>query len=157
MVFFHWVRSSLVSNFCLTAGSFFSGIIELTRRKLIRDPAFLDRFSLEPGETLVSAESRMTPEIPLYREAGKRKVYPSWVDGLGHVNNARYGDIIYDLLHEGGTAPEGNIKRLELYFVGELRSGEEVLLLRRDLPGGCSILGVHSDGGHAFYANVSFA
>jgi len=140
------------------AGSFFSGIIDLGRRKLIRDPAFLGKFLLEPGETLLEADSRMSPELSLYREAGRRKVYPSWVDGLGHVNNARYGDIIYDVLQDDETAPEGKLKRLELYFTGELRRGEEVLLLRRDLPGGCSILGIHEEsGGHAFYSNVTFA
>ncbi len=123
----------------------FSALIDLKNRRIIRDLGYLNRFNLPAYEPILAAESRMTPNPADYREAGRRKVLPSWLDGLRHVNNARYGDMVYDLLCGEGASPEGRLKRLEFYFVGELHCGEEVRLLRQDTPECCSVLGVHGE------------
>ena len=137
--------------------SCFSGLIDLTARRIIRDRAYLERYSLPVGDQLLDADSRMNPEIVKYREADRRKVYPSWLDGLGHVNNARYGDMIFDTLSAAGSFA-GILRRLELYFVGELHEGEEVALLLREDPGCASVLGVHGHSGEAaFCSRVFFA
>ncbi len=135
--------------------SCFSGLIDLNARKLIRDRAYLERYSLPAGEPLIQAESRMAPQIEEYREIHRRQVYPSWLDGLGHVNNSRYGDMIYDTLCAAG-AGEGLLRRLELYFTGELREGEDVALLLRKEPGSASILGVHGQSGEAAFCSRIF-
>ncbi len=135
--------------------SCFSGLIDLGARKIIRDRAYLERFALPVGEPLIEAESRMTPELSKYREADRRKVYPSWLDGLGHVNNARYGDMIFDTL-SGADAFQGTLRRLELYFVGELHEWEEVTLLLSAEPECRSILGVHSESGEAAFCSRVF-
>ena len=114
-----------------------------------------ERFSLPVGEPLIEAESRMTPELEKYREEDRRKIYPSWLDGLGHVNNSRYGDMIFDTLSAAG-AYEGALRRLELYFVGELHEGEEVSLLLRREPGSASVLGVHGQSGEAAFCSRVF-
>ena len=135
----------------------FSGLIDLAARKIIRDRAYLERYSLPVGEELLEADSRMNPEIGKYREADRRKVYPSWLDGLGHVNNARYGDMIFDTLSAADSFA-GTLRRLELYFVGELHEGEEVALLLREDPGCASVIGVHGQSGEAaFCSRVFFA
>ena len=133
----------------------FSGLIDLGARKIIRDRAFLERYTLPVGEPLIEAESRMSPQIEEYRIADRRKVYPSWLDGLGHVNNARYGDMIFDTLSAAGIR-DGQLRRLELYFVGELHEGEEVSLLLRDAPDCRSILGIHSESGEAAFCSRVF-
>ena len=135
----------------------FSGLIDLNARRIIRDRAYLERYSLPIGEPLLEADSRMTPDLTKFREADKRKVYPSWLDGLGHVNNARYGDMIFDALSAAGSF-RGMLRRLELYFVGELHEWEEVTLLLSEEPECCSILGVHGENGDAaFSSRVFFA
>ena len=84
-------------------------------------------------------------------------MHPSWLDALGHVNNARYGDMIYDQLCLDASTPARRVRRLELYFVGELHGFEEVALLRRDTEEEISILGLHGKtGDHAFYSRVFF-
>ena len=135
--------------------SCFSGIIDLGARRIIRDRAYLERYSLPEGEPLTDADSRMSPEIEKYREADRRKVYPSWLDGLGHVNNARYGDMIFDTLSAAG-AFRGMLRRLELYFTGELHEGEEVALLLREEAECCSLLGLHGNGGEAAFCSRVF-
>ena len=139
------------------AMSCFSGLIDLSARRIIRDRAYLERYTLPVGETLLEADSRMAIDPARFREADRRKVYPSWLDGLGHVNNARYGDMIFDTLSAAG-AFRGTLRRLELYFVGELHEGEEVSLQLCEEAGCCSVLGTRGDSGEsAFSARVFFA
>ena len=139
------------------ATSCFSALIDLGSRRIARDRAFLDRFTLPEYESLIEAGSRMAPELAEYREVDRQTVRPSWLDALGHVNNARYGDMIYDELCGEGSTPLRKVHRLELYFVGELHCGEEVALLRRDTEDECSILGLHGKTGeHAFYSRIYF-
>ena len=135
----------------------FSGLIDLSARKIIRERSYLERYSLPVGEQLLEADSRMSIDITKYRAADRRKVYPSWLDGLGHVNNSRYGDMVYDTLCAAGSF-RGMLRRLEFYFVGELHEGEEVTLLVSDEPGSCSVLGIRGESGEAaFSARVFFA
>ena len=145
----HEDGSPAVSTAC------FSGLIDLGARKIIRDRAYLERYTLPLGQPLIEAESRMTPELEKYREADRRKVYPSWLDGLGHVNNARYGDMIFDTLSAAGSF-RGMLRRLELYFTGELHEGEEVTLLLREEPDCCSLLGIHGQSGEAAFCSRVF-
>ena len=139
------------------ATSCFSALIDLRNRRIARDREFLERYTLPQHETLIEANSRMAPALEQYREAGRQTVRPSWLDALGHVNNARYGDMIYDQLCLDDSTPARRVRRLELYFVGELHCGEEVALLRRDTEEEISILGLHGKtGDHAFYSRVFF-
>ena len=107
------------------------------------------------GETLLEADSRMAPDAAQYREADRRKVYPSWLDGLGHVNNARYGDMIFDTLSAAGSF-DGMLRRLELYFMGELHEGEEVALLLRKEADCHSVMGIHSESGESAFCSRIF-
>jgi acyl-ACP thioesterase len=131
----------------------FSALIDLKARRIVRDLDYLNRFSLPAHEPLLEAQSRLSVNAADYREAGRRRVLPSWLDGLRHVNNARYGDMIYDLLSGEETSPRKKLKRMEIYFLEELRCGEEVVLLRQDLPGCCSVLGVRGEGGSPAFSS----
>ena len=134
----------------------FSALIDLKARRIIRDLEYLNRFSLPACEPILDAESRFVSRPADYREAGRRQVRPSWLDGLRHVNNARYGDMIYDVLSGEAPSPEGKLRRLELYFTEELRCGEEVILLRQDGPECCSVLGMHAGADTPAFASRVF-
>lgn len=138
--------------------SCFSGLVDTKTRRMVRDSALLAQFDLPHGRKLIEADSRMQPDLSQFTVAARRQVYPSWVDGLGHVNNTRYGDMIVDLLFADGKGPEGRLRRFELYFVSELHRGEEVILLRHDIPeGGTELAGLHGDSrSPAFYARVFY-
>ena len=137
------------------AFSCFSALIDLEARRIIRDRDYLERYSLPAGTALTEAESRMTPQLEDYRPVDRRRVYPSWLDGLGHVNNARYGDMIFDTLSASGGF-EGTLKRFELYFVGELHEGEEVSLLLKEDRDCRSVLGLHGSSGEAAFCSRVF-
>ena len=54
-----------------------------------------------------------------------RKVYNSYIDCLGHVNNCRYGDFAYDALSDDEINRMGKLKRIEIYFISELRNKDQ--------------------------------
>ena len=137
------------------AFSCFSALIDLSARRIIRDRDYLERYSMPAGEPLLEAESRMAPDVAEYRRADRRRVYPSWLDALGHVNNSRYGDMIFDTLSASGLK-EGFLRRFELYFVGELHEGEEVELLLWESPDCRSVLGLHGESGEVTFCSRIF-
>ena len=135
----------------------YSALVDSATRKIVKDPAVFAHFDIPPGERLVISDSRMHPKLADFREADRRYVYPSWLDGLGHVNNSRYGDMITDVLAADEGSQDKRLKRVEFYFVGELHRGETVTLLRSDPEAGkTEFAGLHPDGSNAFFARTYF-
>ena len=56
-----------------------------------------------------------------YELAETRKVYNSYLDLLGHVNNCRYSEFAYDTFTAEEKARLADLKRMEVYFESELR------------------------------------
>ena len=54
----------------------------------------------------------------------ERTVQPSQIDCLGHVNNCRYGELAYDVFSEEEQGNLKNLKRMDIYFLSELRAGD---------------------------------
>lgn len=63
-----------------------------------------------------------------FKNVDLRKVYGSCIDGLGHVNNCRYGEFAYDALTEEEQSKQ--IKRLDICFRSELKKGDELSILK---------------------------
>lgn len=83
--------------------------------------------SLPAGETLMVAAGRrpdLPERLPLIET---RTVRPSWIDGLGHMNNVRYGELVYDALPEA-RARMRELRRADVWFMHELREGDRVLM-----------------------------
>lgn len=57
-----------------------------------------------------------------YIDVDRRKVYGSCIDGLGHVNNCRYGEFAYDALTEDEQSKQ--INRMDIRFRSELKKGD---------------------------------
>lgn len=120
-------------------GATFSTLLDLNQRRVCTDPEMLARFALPAGEQLMQASDRLRLKTPALDPAETRTVRPSWIDGVGHVNNCRYGEIVYDTLTDAQRAQMANLKRLELYFVSETRLGEQLALHRIDEPQGAIV------------------
>ncbi len=54
----------------------------------------------------------------------ERTVQPSQIDCLGHVNNCRYGELAYDVFSEDEQENLKDLKRMDIYFLSELRAGD---------------------------------
>ncbi len=82
------------------------------------------------GEKLTHGESRIKFNPEGFTLAEELKIRPSWIDAVGHVNNARYFEMVYDALSDCEQSRMAELKRLEAYFISELHKGESVTLNR---------------------------
>lgn len=116
-------------NRVVSAATFFS-LLDIKERKLCMDPAVHAHFALPHGEELLEASSRIATKSLVFEPVEKRSVRPSWIDYLGHVNNARYGELAYDALSEAERDSFSRLSRLELAFTRELLPGSDVMMER---------------------------
>lgn len=110
----------------------FSTLLDLNARRVCTDRALIAQFSLPAGETMMEASDRLRIKTPEDAPAETLRVRPSWIDGVGHVNNLRYGEMAYDALTDAQRAGVGALRRMELFFVSETHLGDEILLHRID-------------------------
>ncbi len=101
----------------------FSTVFDLTDRRICSDRAILESFAIPAGEKLLKASSRYTGKVE-FTALEQRTVRPSWQDGLGHVNNARYGEIVYDALTDAERLALRELRRLDIWYLAELRPGQ---------------------------------
>ena len=113
-------------------GTSFSVLLNLETRRVCRDKK-LPYFSLENYDVHVTkgfsswknayGENSIEATMPL-QFCQERKVENSFIDMLGHVNNIRYGEFIYDAMDSNQTHAMGNLARMEIYFGAELKLGD---------------------------------
>ena len=51
-------------------------------------------------------------------------------DGVGHVNNTRYGDFVYDAMTDSERDRLGDLKRIDVWFNYELLAGDEFEIIK---------------------------
>lgn len=119
------------SNRIVSAAMFFS-VLDIKTRKLAMDPALHAELTLPGGEELIEASSRVSTKGLAFETVEKRSVRPSWIDYLGHVNNARYGELAYDALTDAERRDFVCLSRLDLSFMHELLPGSEVAMERAE-------------------------
>lgn len=123
----------------IMTGVTFSTLLDLGKRRVCTDPEMIARFALPAGEQLMQASDRLRLKTPELDPVETLTVRPSWIDGVGHVNNCRYGEFLYDALTDAQRAQMANLKRLELYFVNESKLGDQLALHRIDEPQGAIV------------------
>lgn len=106
----------------VAVGTTFSSLLDLKARHICMRPEIHNMFHLPDGKEALEAVSRFQEE-PCFIEVETRKVRPSWLDGLGHVNNSRYGDFVFDALSPEEQAAMGRLSRLDVWFQAELKQG----------------------------------
>lgn len=123
------------------AGTTFSTVLDLRTRHICTDRGVLDTIRLPEGEKLLEASSRYT-EKPAFTEVERRTARPSWQDGLGHVNNGRYGEIVYDALTVEERRALKQLKRLDIWFLAEMRPGQTFSVQRAEGTDSVTVKGV---------------
>ncbi len=100
----------------------YSTLLDLAERTIYRKRPL--PFAIMEPEQVILLEARPTFKGKYdFTDIDKLIVQRSYIDGLGHVNNARYGDFCYDSLNEDEANLE-NISRMEIYFLSELKQFE---------------------------------
>lgn len=110
----------------------FSTLLDLNARRVCTDRDLIAKFALPAGERLMEASDRLRIKTPDAPPVEVLRARPSWIDGVGHVNNFRYGEMAYDALSDAQRAAIGSLKRMELYFVSETHLDDEISLHRID-------------------------
>ncbi len=113
-------------------GATFSALLDMQTRRVCTDRALARTFSLPAGETLLEASDRLRLKTPAEAPVETVTARPSWIDGIGHVNNLRYGELAYDALTDAQRAQIGALRRMELFFVSETHLGDTIDLHRID-------------------------
>ncbi len=77
------------------SASLFLVRLDTTTHKIIRQPDN-EKATVSPyGKTVENAAARIH-EHEKYEHFDSRRIYPSDIDVLGHLNNCRYGSMVYD-------------------------------------------------------------
>ena len=124
-------------------GTSFSVLLNMETRKVCRDKK-LPFFSLgvsglnttEGFPTWKHAYSKELDQSDIKMEiCAKRKVENSFIDMLGHVNNIRYSEFVYDAMDETQIKALDKLSRLEIYFQSELRLGDTFTVSKSQIDG----------------------
>ena len=90
-------------------------------------------------------------------EVERRAVRPSWIDGLGHVNNERYGEFVYDALNAEERSRLSALKRLDIWFKTELTEGESFAMERAETGEAVILRGIIQPAGReSFLMKLTF-
>ncbi|MDD2504437.1 MAG: thioesterase [Clostridia bacterium] len=70
------------------------------------------------------------------KPVAERVVQPSEIDCLGHVNNCRYGEFVYDTFSDEEQKSLKSLKRMDINFLSELRP-EDRFTMRKAASKNC--------------------
>lgn len=135
----------------------FSSLIDIKTRRICTDKAVHDKIALPDSEPLFEASSRFKPELNDFCDVETLPVRPNWIDAVGHVNNARYGEFSYDAITPEKRSALKDLKRFEIYFTAELTLGDSVIIKSLESDLGATVIGIRaSDEKPAFAAKLLF-
>jgi len=101
-------------------GSSFSVLMEYDNRKIFRKKELPFDLGLPKEEFTIEAYPSFKTHLE-FEKIDDRKVYNSFIDYIGHVNNTRYGEFAYDALDEDERNSLDRIRRYDMFFNSELR------------------------------------
>ncbi len=137
-------------------GSTFSVLMDMESRKIFRKKEL--PFALTEPEKIYCVEaSNRFKEDPDFLPVESRKIYPSDLDLLGHVNNQRYGDFAYDALSDRERTALAGLKRMDFYFLSEMRNGDLYTMKKAAEADTVYLKGENNTKGDtAFYISLKF-
>ena len=114
----------------LAVGATISTLFDNSTRKLCLDRKKLSVINLQPETiALESMDRKITHGSELiYIES--RKVRPSMTDGVGHVNNVKYADYVYDAMTDEERSRLGDLCGMDIWFNYELRKGDKFSIFK---------------------------
>ena len=114
----------------VAVGATVSTLFETEARKICLNKEKLAVVDLESHEPVLEGiERRLKIKSPAV-VVETRKVRPSMTDGVGHVNNTRYGDFVYDAMTDSERVRLGDLKRIDVWFNYELLAGDEFEIIK---------------------------
>lgn len=137
-------------------GTTYSILLDLEKRNVYRKKE--SPFHMDPAYPVFMAEGdpHFKEDLP-YETAEIRRVRPSDIDALGHVNNCRYGAFAYDVLTDEEKARLSGLARADYYFASELRPGTEFTVQKAVEPDRVVVRGLDDEGTPAFDVVLTFA
>jgi acyl-ACP thioesterase len=110
-------------------GSSFSILLDIEKRTVYRRKE--TPFNLFEPVEVFTTEAKPTYKTTVeYNKVGTREVYNSYIDCIGHVNNSRYGEFAYDTFTDQERDNLLSLKRIEVYFLYELRNKDIFSILK---------------------------
>ena len=107
-----------------------SAIYDLEARKMLKSGPIFDKFQFPIGENLYKDKVKMPLRGYELEDIGTFVVPPSYLDSLGHMNNTRYAEVLYNYASDENRAKVDDLCELELHFQQELSLREEMILRR---------------------------
>lgn len=104
-------------------GATYSVMLDLDKRTICRLRNLPFHVNAPVEEMLITASPQMKQEHD-FAWVDERKVYNSYIDCFGHVNNCRYGEFAYDALDDQERERLCDLKRMDIYFHAELGYGD---------------------------------
>lgn len=108
-------------------GASYSVLLDVEKRSIYRGKELpvrnlkpIDEFVIEASPTNKIRKTDLD-----FCEVDERKVYNSYIDCIGHVNNCRYGEFAYDAFTEEERSALSRLKRMDIYFLSELKFDDE--------------------------------
>ena len=133
-----------------------STLFETETRKLCLNKEKLSVVNLECGEPVLESLERKMKTDADFEAVEIRTVRPSMTDGVGHVNNTKYGDLVYDAMSPEERGDLSKLKRLDVWFNYELRENEKVEISKANVDGALYFTGKKSDGKSSFDMKIRF-
>ncbi len=137
-------------------GVTYSTLISQKTRKICTDRAVIAAIELPQGERILKADRKFAETVD-FLPVEELTVRPSMTDGVGHVNNTRYGEFVYDALSASERAAVGDLASLDVWFISELREGER-LYIEKAYPreGVTAVRGKKDNGDTSFVMRLGF-
>ena len=104
-------------------GSTHSVLLDMEKRSVFRKREAPFQMH-EPTELFLVETSPNFKSDRILQPVEERIAYPSYIDCVGHVNNCRYGEFAYDTFTSEEQKRLKVLKRMDLYFLSELRCGD---------------------------------
>lgn len=105
-------------------GSTFSILLDISTRGVFRKKELPFSLTIPHAEFCVDATPHFRRNYE-YKPIETRKVYNSYIDSLGHVNNRHYGDFAFDALTDEEKIHMKDLKRMDYYFISEMRNNDK--------------------------------
>ena len=141
----------------VAVGATISTLFETETRKLCLNKEKLSVVNLDCGEPVLESLERKMKVDAEFESIETRTVRPSMTDGVGHANNTKYGDLVYDAMSPEERADLSNLKRLDVWFNYELRENEKVEISKAKVDNVLYFTGKKSDGKSSFDMKIHFA
>ncbi len=140
----------------LCVGATLSALFFTEDRKLCMDRSKIALADIGSGECLLEINRRFICKES-FELVEERRVRPSMIDGVGHVNNTHYGEYVYDAMTNDERGRLGDLARLEVWFISELTEGARFKMERALTPDSLIYKGsVVPDGKMSFAMKLVF-